>query len=116
MGSGLHGYSHENPTALNVQQQKDILEHTYKQLADFCGKPPKGSVAPWWEVSKETAEMLLDKGISYGALFLLPRIFALTDGQTTRSIITIVSRTGLGWAIVGKKSIIPKRPRHGWNH
>jgi peptidoglycan/xylan/chitin deacetylase (PgdA/CDA1 family) len=116
MCSGLHGYSHENPTALNVQQQKDILEHTYKQLTDFCGKPPKGSVAPWWEVSKETAEMLLDKGISYGAIFLKPRIFALTDGQTTRSIITIVSRTGLGWAIVGKKSIIPKRPRHGWNH
>lgn len=64
--SGLHGYSHENPTALNVQQQREILEHTYKQLTEFCGKPPTGSVAPWWEVSKETAEMLLDKGISYG--------------------------------------------------
>jgi hypothetical protein len=64
--SGLHGYSHENPTALSVEQQRDILEHTYKQLTEFCGKPPKGSVAPWWEVSKETAEMLLDKGISYG--------------------------------------------------
>jgi peptidoglycan/xylan/chitin deacetylase (PgdA/CDA1 family) len=66
MGSGLHGYSHENPTAMNEQQQRDILEHTYKQLTDFCGKPPTGSVAPWWEVSKETTEMLLEKGISYG--------------------------------------------------
>jgi len=51
---------------MNEQQQRDILEHTYKQLTDFCGKPPKGSVAPWWEVSKETTEMLLEKGISYG--------------------------------------------------
>ena len=51
---------------MSVEQQKDILEHTFKQLTDFCGKPPVGSVAPWWEVSKEGTEMLLDKGIIYG--------------------------------------------------
>jgi peptidoglycan/xylan/chitin deacetylase (PgdA/CDA1 family) len=64
--SGLHGYSHENPTSLSVQQQKDILDKTFDQLTKFCGKPPLGSVAPWWEVSQEGAEMLLDKGIVYG--------------------------------------------------
>ncbi|KAI5453040.1 hypothetical protein NCC49_006568 [Naganishia albida] len=63
---GLHGYSHENPTAMTMEQQRDILEHTYKQLTDFCGgKPPVGSVAPWWEVSKEGTNMLLDFGIRY---------------------------------------------------
>lgn len=51
---------------MNVEQQRDILEHTFKQLTEFCGKPPIGSVAPWWEVSKETTEMLLEKGILYG--------------------------------------------------
>ncbi|KAG6876700.1 hypothetical protein C0993_000981 [Termitomyces sp. T159_Od127] len=51
---GLHGYSHENATALNIQQQKDILDHTYDLLTKFNhGVPPKGSVAPWWEVSKQ---------------------------------------------------------------
>ncbi|PAV17716.1 glycoside hydrolase deacetylase [Pyrrhoderma noxium] len=35
---GLHGYSHE---------------------------PPRGSVAPWWETSKEGTNLLLDKGIEY---------------------------------------------------
>jgi len=69
--SGLHGYSHENPTAMSVEQQRDILERTFKQLTDFCGKPPVGSVAPWWEVSKEATEMLLDKGILYGAFGLI---------------------------------------------
>ena len=65
--SGLHGYSHENPTALNPEQQRDILEHTFQQLTDFCGgQAPVGSVAPWWEVSKETTEMLMEKGIIYG--------------------------------------------------
>ncbi|KAL7419002.1 hypothetical protein Q5752_006687 [Cryptotrichosporon argae] len=63
---GLHGYSHENPTAMTVEQQRTILNHTMKQLTEFCGKPPVGSVAPWWEVSKEGCEMLLDAGILYG--------------------------------------------------
>jgi peptidoglycan/xylan/chitin deacetylase (PgdA/CDA1 family) len=63
---GLHGYSHENPTAMTIEQQRDVLDKTYKLLTDFCGgKPPKGSVAPWWETSKEGAELLLSYGIEY---------------------------------------------------
>ncbi|KAF8075240.1 glycoside hydrolase/deacetylase [Lyophyllum atratum] len=63
---GLHGYSHENPVALSIKQQEDILNHTYDLLTEFNnGVPPKGSVAPWWETSKEGTEILLDKGIEY---------------------------------------------------
>ncbi|RDB18577.1 Peptidoglycan deacetylase [Hypsizygus marmoreus] len=63
---GLHGYSHENPVAMSFKQQKDILDHTYQLLTAFNhGIPPKGSVAPWWETSKEGTELLLDKGIEY---------------------------------------------------
>jgi peptidoglycan/xylan/chitin deacetylase (PgdA/CDA1 family) len=63
---GLHGYSHENPTDMTIEQQRDVLDKTYKLLTDFCGgRPPKGSVAPWWETSKEGAELLLSYGIEY---------------------------------------------------
>ncbi|KAF8202561.1 glycoside hydrolase/deacetylase [Pholiota molesta] len=63
---GLHGYSHENPTAMTPEQQKDVLEYTYKLLTEFnYGIPPKGNVAPWWETSKEGTMMLLEKGIEY---------------------------------------------------
>ncbi|GAA5867479.1 hypothetical protein JCM3774_002916 [Rhodotorula dairenensis] len=62
---GLHGYSHENPIAMTLEQQRDVLEYTYKQLTDFCGKPPIGCTAPWWENSKEGVELLLEKGIQY---------------------------------------------------
>ncbi|EIM85683.1 glycoside hydrolase/deacetylase [Stereum hirsutum FP-91666 SS1] len=63
---GLHGYSHENPVSMTFEQQKDILDHTYDLLAKFNnGVPPKGSVAPWWETSKEGTQLLLDKGIEY---------------------------------------------------
>ncbi|KAI0774663.1 glycoside hydrolase/deacetylase [Trametes elegans] len=63
---GLHGYSHENPVSLTVDQQKDILDYTYDLLTKFNnGVPPKGSVAPWWETSHEGTHLLLDKGIEY---------------------------------------------------
>ena len=67
MSSGLHGYSHENPMAMCLEQQKDILDHTYSLLTKFKnGVPPKGSVAPWWETSKEGTMLLLEKGLEYG--------------------------------------------------
>ena len=63
---GLHGYSHENPVDMTLQQQRDILDKTYRMLTDFCGgKPPRGSVAPWWEVSKEATELFMEYGIEY---------------------------------------------------
>lgn len=62
---GLHGYSHENPASMSEEQQRDILDKTYKMLTDFCGKPPRGVVAPWWEASAEMVEQLLAYGIEY---------------------------------------------------
>ncbi|CAI6331438.1 unnamed protein product [Periconia digitata] len=63
---GLHGYSHENPVDMTFEQQRDVLDKTYKMLTKFCnGKPPRGSVAPWWETSKEGCELLLSYGIEY---------------------------------------------------
>ena len=41
---GLHGYSHENPVKMSLEQQHAILDKTYKDLTKFCGKPPRGNV------------------------------------------------------------------------
>ena len=30
---------------MSIEQQHAILDKTYKQLTDFCGKPPRGNVA-----------------------------------------------------------------------
>ncbi|KAL1651217.1 hypothetical protein SLS58_000555 [Diplodia intermedia] len=63
---GLHGYSHENPKDMTFEQQRDVLDKTWRMLTDFCGgKPPRGSVAPWWEVSREGTELLLGYGVEY---------------------------------------------------
>ena len=51
---------------MDLEQQHAILDKTYNQLAEFCGKPPRGVVAPWWESSKEGAELMMKYGVEYG--------------------------------------------------
>ncbi|KAJ5337595.1 hypothetical protein N7452_004323 [Penicillium brevicompactum] len=62
---GLHGYLHENPVDMSLEQQEAVLDKTYRQLTEFAGKPPRGSVAPWWETSAEGTKLLLKYGIEY---------------------------------------------------
>ena len=35
---GLHGYSHENPRDMTIEQQEIVLDKTYKMITEFCGK------------------------------------------------------------------------------
>ena len=56
---------HSDPVKMTLEQQKDILDKTYKMLTEFAGKPPRGSVAPWWETSHEGCELLASYGIEY---------------------------------------------------
>ena len=69
---GLHGYSHENPIEMTLEQQTAIMDKVrnislvvgrplsnrtcqqcYKLITEFQhGKPPRGMVAPWYVVSQ----------------------------------------------------------------
>lgn len=62
---GLHGYTHENPLAMTKEQEQAILNKTFDLVVQLCGKPPKGYSAPWWELSPNTIDLLLEKGIEY---------------------------------------------------
>jgi peptidoglycan/xylan/chitin deacetylase (PgdA/CDA1 family) len=62
---GLHGYSHENPMDMTWEQQRDVLDKSYRLLTEFCGKSPRGNVVPWWECSEEGIELMLKYGIEY---------------------------------------------------
>lgn len=62
---GLHGYSHENPTALTREQEETILRKCIELIEKLWGRKPVGYVAPWWEFSKNTVELLLKYGIKY---------------------------------------------------
>ena len=62
---GLHGYSHENPIAMSPEQEEDVLDRCIDLLESLTGERPVGYVAPWWEFSPVTAELLLSRGIEY---------------------------------------------------
>jgi peptidoglycan/xylan/chitin deacetylase (PgdA/CDA1 family) len=62
---GVHGYSHENPIAMSRQQESDVLDHCISLIQDRTGTRPTGYVAPWWEFSEITNELLLDRGLTY---------------------------------------------------
>jgi peptidoglycan/xylan/chitin deacetylase (PgdA/CDA1 family) len=62
---GIHGYSHENPIAMTPEQEEIVLDTCIELVTKLQGKPPTGYVAPWWEFSPVSNELLLKKGIKY---------------------------------------------------
>ncbi|MBU2888422.1 polysaccharide deacetylase family protein [Celeribacter halophilus] len=62
---GIHGYSHENPIAMTPEQEEAVLDKCIDLITELSGKRPTGYVAPWWEFSNVTNELLLKKGIKY---------------------------------------------------
>ena len=62
---GVHGYSHENPIAMTPEQEELVLDRCIDLITRVSGRRPTGYVAPWWEFSPATSELLLKKGIKY---------------------------------------------------
>jgi peptidoglycan/xylan/chitin deacetylase (PgdA/CDA1 family) len=62
---GAHGYSHENPISMTPRQEEDVLQKSIELVETLAGKKPRGFVAPWWEMSPVTAELLLKYGFRY---------------------------------------------------
>ena len=62
---GMHGYSHENPIAMSPEQEEAVLVRCIDLITAVSGKRPTGYVAPWWEFSHITNELLQKHGIKY---------------------------------------------------
>jgi peptidoglycan/xylan/chitin deacetylase (PgdA/CDA1 family) len=85
---GLHGYSHEvcfqrlpsnfgfpaclhvtdlcqNPGKCSVEQQRAVLEKSFDLIKQLTGKPPRGTCAPFNELSATQAQILEELGVEY---------------------------------------------------
>lgn len=62
---GIHGYTHENPISMTREQEEEVLDKCIGLVTKISGKRPTGYVAPWWEFSNVTNELLLKRGIKY---------------------------------------------------
>ena len=50
---------------MTAEQEEIVLDKSIELITQVTGKRPTGYVAPWWEFSKVTNELLLKKGIKY---------------------------------------------------
>lgn len=82
---GAHGYTHENPISMSRQQEQDVLEKSIELITAVSGRAPRGYVAPWWEMSANTAELLLANGFEYD------------HSQSYRDFVPHYARTGDEW-------------------
>ena len=62
---GAHGYSHENPVAMTPAQEEAVLAKCVDLIEKLSGQRPRGYVAPWWEMSSSTPELLDKYGFTY---------------------------------------------------
>ena len=62
---GIHGYTHENPISMTQEQEEAVLDKCIDLVTRVSGRRPTGYVAPWWEFSTVTNELLLKRGIKY---------------------------------------------------
>ncbi len=85
---GAHGYLHENPVAMSPQQEADVLARSVELVEQATGQRPRGYVAPWWEMSAVTAQLLLDNGFRYD------------HSQAYRDFTPFYARTGDEWTNV----------------
>ena len=67
---GHHGYSHENPLEMSREQETEVFEYVYDLIERRAGTAPVGYVAPWWEMSHHTNEILADAGMLYDHSFM----------------------------------------------
>jgi peptidoglycan/xylan/chitin deacetylase (PgdA/CDA1 family) len=85
---GAHGYLHENPVSMTPAQEEAVLVRSIELVEKLSGRAPRGYVAPWWEMSSVTAELLLKYG------------FAYDHSQGYRDFVPFYARTGEKWTTI----------------
>lgn len=60
-----HGYCHENPTTLSLDQEKRVLDKGIAALRRITGQAPEGYRSPAWDLTEHSIDLLLERGFSY---------------------------------------------------
>jgi peptidoglycan/xylan/chitin deacetylase (PgdA/CDA1 family) len=60
-----HGYLHEQPTQLTLEQEIDVIDRGLAALAEVAGVRPIGYRAPMWDLSWRTPALLAERGFLY---------------------------------------------------
>jgi peptidoglycan-N-acetylglucosamine deacetylase len=86
-----HGYLHEQPTALTLEEEIDVIDRGLAALAEVAGVRPSGYRAPMWDLSWRTPALLAERGFLYDSSLMdsdHPYELAVTPGAE-RSLVEI---------------------------
>src|ERR1051325_2651667 len=98
---GIHGYSHENPIAMTREQEEAVLDKCIDLVTQLSGRRPTGYVAPWWEFSTVTNELLLERGINR---LRKKSPFACFEGGLITAVKADLARERAVWGEFGRAS------------
>ena len=114
---GHHGYLHEHPNELSLEQERYWFQRGLDVLEEFTGTRPAGFRAPSYRFSRNTLDILLDAAMRYDASLMGDEIpYRLTNG--TGSLLELPSHYAMDdWAhyMVGRdlNYMMPiKAPNH----
>lgn len=60
-----HGYLHEPPATLTVEQEEAVLVRGSEAIRRITGLDPRGYRSPSWDLSLDTVRLLIDHGFLY---------------------------------------------------
>jgi peptidoglycan/xylan/chitin deacetylase (PgdA/CDA1 family) len=81
---GHHGYRHESPTDLTLEEEKAVLEKGFEILEKVTGERPKGYRSPAWDLSHNSIRLFQEYGFLYDSSMMADdfHLYPLTlDGQ-----------------------------------
>lgn len=88
---GHHGYLHEQPSGLSLEQENLALDQGLAALERVAGVRPTGYRAPMWDLSWHTPALLADRGFLYDSTLMdadVPYELAVEPGSA-RSLVEI---------------------------
>jgi peptidoglycan/xylan/chitin deacetylase (PgdA/CDA1 family) len=62
---GHHGYYHENPTLINRETEKRLMDLAFKTYKNRFGIRPVGYRSPYWDYSESTLDLVEEAGFLY---------------------------------------------------
>jgi peptidoglycan/xylan/chitin deacetylase (PgdA/CDA1 family) len=64
---GHHGWVHENPATLDLQQEREVMDRGFEALHHATGKRPTGYRSAAWDFSLNTINLLIEYGLTYSS-------------------------------------------------
>ena len=62
---GHHGWTHMTPVTMSRDEEEAGLQRGTDAIVKLCGRKPRGYRSPAWDLSENTIELLVSRGVLY---------------------------------------------------